>query len=172
MPSQLKIGVEVPKLEQFQRRVKRIESDVIAPPWREGMEAIGVVGQNLAIRAAPIGPSGRTIAKMYHRVQRRAFPLWVKVATNAVAPAPKGRKKVLERQRGSKKMVLRFPIMHNKSTGRSWRYPYPYPRRLNFDPKSKRKGWFDKAMKETKQAAGGVMDATAKKIEAAWRENR
>lgn len=135
----LKLGVEVKGRDQLLRKVKNVEPEVIAPAWKEGMEAIGVVGQNLAIRAAPLGPSGRTISMMYHRVQQKPIPLWVRVGTKA------------------------------KRTSKKYPRGYAYPRRLNYDPKSPIKGWFDRAMDQTKQTARAVLDRAAKKMEQNWR---
>jgi hypothetical protein len=142
MPGPLKLGVEVKGRDQLLRKVKNIEADVIAPPWREAMEGIGIIGQAAAVRAAPLGSqpgAGRTISMMYHRVQQKPLPMWVKVATKA------------------------------KRVSRKYPRGYAYPRKLNYDPRSPIKGWFDKAMGQTRAAAVKVLDVAAKKMEKAWK---
>lgn len=82
--------------------------------------------------------SGRTVALMYHRTQSKPIPLWTRVGT------------------------------HAKRQSRKYPRGYAYPRRLNFDPNSRYKGWFDKAMEATKRAAQQILDKAARKMERRW----
>jgi hypothetical protein len=147
------LEVEVFGLERLRKKLapETYEGELLAEPWRAAMEGIGVIAQNLAIQAAPIGSgrkAGRTVALMFHKVQAKPMPMWVRIGTTAAAAEPRGERSRVRRGK--------------------WRYPYSYPARLNYDPASPIRGWFDQAMKKAVYAAQEVLEVAAKKIEDNW----
>lgn len=78
-----KYSVEVKGLKEIKGKLE--DSELLKGTWTKGMDAIGVIGQNFAIKFAPM-KRGATIAKMSYRVQRRPIPLYVVVKTTARSP--------------------------------------------------------------------------------------
>lgn len=79
----LKFDINVLGLRELRRKCDDPENELLAKPWAEVMEAMGDLGQRLAAGRAPHGPTGRTASMLYHRVQQRPLPLWVRVGTKA-----------------------------------------------------------------------------------------
>jgi len=59
-----------------------------AEPWRGALDKIGLLSEQFAIRGAPMGETGKLIARMSYRVQAIAVPLYVVIKT--AAPRPRG----------------------------------------------------------------------------------
>lgn len=75
-----KYRIEVKGLKEIQHKLE--DSELLKDTWQKGMEAVGVIGEQFAITFAPM-KSGRTIAKMSHRVQKKPVPLYAIVKTTA-----------------------------------------------------------------------------------------
>lgn len=55
-----------------------------------------------------------------------------------------------------------------KTTARNPRNQYRYPRRLEYDRRSRHYSWFFKAITASRAGWGGLMDRAAKGVEAQW----
>jgi hypothetical protein len=134
----LKMGLEVGDASHGLRMLRRPENEVYGPPWKKMMETLGEVAENVAALEAPVGETGQTVARLYHKVQDKPVPLWVRVGTSA--------------RRSSRK------------------YPrgYPYPKRINYDPRSPHRGWLERAGERAKRLIDPLLDRTAREIEARW----
>lgn len=79
-----RVSITVPKLPQLQRLLRG--NDLFREPWREAIDAIGALNEQVAISRAPLGPTGSTIARMTHKTDRREVPMYTVVKTTARNP--------------------------------------------------------------------------------------
>ena len=127
--------------------VKRhLTQDLYEKPWAAGMQRLGAAGLAFARAGAPV-KTGELKASIRYRVQKRALPLWVAVDVTA------------KHARGG--LTKR---------GRVSRAKYSYPRRLEFDPRSKHKGWLlGQAKRALAGKANDVLQQVAREIESIWK---
>lgn len=153
-------------LNEIRQKLADPQNQLLARPWAEAMEQIGVIGQREATAGAP-SKSGQTVAKMFHRTQSKPMPMWVAIGTKAVAQAPMSSRRFAKEFSQSKRLPTKITRKREGKRG-SWSYPYSYPARLNYDPKSRYFGWFTRAIERTIMAADGILDQAAKKIQDNW----
>lgn len=78
-----KFSVRIVGMEELIEKLKA--ENLYAEPWTQAMDALGRVGEQFAIRAAPMF-RGTTIARMTYRVDKRPVPLYAVVKTTARNP--------------------------------------------------------------------------------------
>ncbi len=108
-------------------------------PFRKAMAKVGDAAEQMATVRAPIGKTGRLVARLSHRVSPAPIPGWVEVRTTA------------------------------RSAARSAKWPgYPYPRRLNWEKKNKRYGWLSRAIEDVGSRVEGFLQEAAREVERIW----
>lgn len=139
--------VEVVGLAEIQRKFKDGGVQLWGPPVKEALEAAGRLGVQAARGTAPKGQTLQLSSKLTYKLSRAMPPRWVVIKTDAVRQAPAGGR---------------------RSIGARWKYPYPYPRRLEFDPKSPHKDWLLKAIKSVQGGLNRILSDAARSIEQRW----
>jgi hypothetical protein len=134
----LSMGIEVDGAAHGLRKLRRPDNEAYGAPWKKMMETLGEVAENVAALEAPVGDTGQTVARLYHKVQDKPVPLWVRIGTTA------------------------------RRTSRKYPRGYPYPKRINYDPRSPHRGWMQRAGERAKRLIGPLLDRTAREIEARW----
>lgn len=84
----------------------------------------------------------------------------------ARAPVASGRLVSRMRQRVHNNPIPRYGVV--STTAKNPANGYAYPRRLNFDPRSRWNGWFLRAAETTKPAWEQILRRVAHRIEARW----
>lgn len=108
---------------------------------QEALEDVGRLGVNAARAKAPRGETGQLAARLSYKVSKAAR--WVVIKTDAVAKAP-------AKKRGGKR-------------SKGWKYPYPYPRRLEFDSRSRHKDWLKHAIEPLMPRVEGILKKAAER---------
>ena len=114
-------------------------------PVREGMEELGRQAVAAARAGAPRGRTGQLAGRLEHKIRGGSgerLP-YVVVRTDATAT----------------------PANPRARRGRT-RYPYSYPRRLEFDPRSSRRDWLLNAIRRA--SLGRAAEGIARRIERQW----
>lgn len=141
----LKFSVSVAGFKEMDRKLKTAFDDgdsLLAEPWRDALDNMGKLGEQSAIAGAPLGPSGRTIARMGYRVQKAAMPRYVVVKTTAKS------------SRG-----YPYPRLQEYSPFAQSRYRKGQNRNRN---------WFFKAIQRIFPTVETRLQQTAREIEAKW----
>jgi hypothetical protein len=81
------------------------------------------------------------------------------------APVRSGRLVSRMSQRLDRRPIPRYGVV--KTTAKSSK-GYPYPRRLNFDSRSRHQGWFTRTALTTKAAWEQILGRVARRIESKW----
>ena len=136
--------VEIKGLAELQAKCR--DNSLYERPGKRALQRIAKQAEGVVKRAAPRGQTGRTGGMVFSKVNNRVpGPRWAVVGTKATATPNR------PRARGGKT-----------------RYPYAYPRRLEFDPKSKHKDWLLRAVQAARGSISGALSQAAREIEAAW----
>lgn len=143
------IKLEV-KLDDLRPLLRMLRADeLLAESWNAALHEVGRIALSAASAGAPRGKTGELRAKLTYKVQAIPVPRYVVVKTNATHAAPTGRRRA-------------------NVSGRRWRYPYAYPRRLEFDPRSRHRDWLKRAIERSWSRIGRALDIAARGIESRW----
>jgi hypothetical protein len=67
----------------------------------------------------------------------------------------------------------RYAVIKTTATRSSRRYSrYPYPKRLEFDPRSKHRDWLLKSLERVQGTVQGLVNAMGRKVESRWSSGR
>ena len=140
--------VEIRGLAELQAKCK--DNSLYERPGKRALQQIAKQAEGIVKRAAPRGPTGKTGGMVFSKVNNRVpGPRWAVVGTKATATPAN-------------------PYTRSRRSGRRTKYPYAYPRRLEFDPKSRHKDWLLRAVQQARGAISGALSQAAKEIEAQW----
>lgn len=137
------IRVEIRGLKELQAKCRG--KPFVAEEAKKALVDIGQIGLAAARRFAPVGPTGKTRSMLSAKVNAGPTPRWAVIKTDATA-------------------TPRRPRARRGKT----RYPYSYPKRLEFDPKSKHRDWLKRAIDSTRSGIDSALSAAARRIEARW----
>ncbi len=132
-----RVSIEVKGIKQLSAALK--DEELYSKPWREGMNAVGQLGERIAASHAPRGATGQLEAKISYGVQKKPFPTWVAIRERARRRSPK------------------YPK------------GYPYPTLLNYSSKHGHAGWFTRPLGQLGNQVGPVLNRISKEVEAQWR---
>ena len=124
------------------RRLLTPPDELLAEPWKKAMDVLAAKAQEAARAAAPVGQTGVLKARIYAKVQKKPFPLWLAVRSRGVrksAAYPRG---------------------------------YPYPRLLEYSGKHQHKGWFTSAVQSAWAMADTMLAQAGDEIEKKWVRGR
>ncbi len=146
------IRIEVRGLKELQKKLRFDQT--MQEPYRDMLEEAGAAAEGIIRGGAPHGATGQLAAKLTHRLQAIPVPRYVVIKTTAVARGTKGQRKL-----GSRK----------SRGGHHWKYPYSYPKRLEFDPKSPHKDWLLGGLKRAAGRVNAVLNGFGRTVEKRWR---
>ena len=127
-------------IEGYARMMRKLNHDeAIAGPWSQAMRTVEQIARHAWMGAAPRGKTGLLRAKIATRVQARPIPRWVRIKTTA-----------------------------SRTTGTKWKR-YRYPRRMEYEKKSRHYHKLTDALRRSMGAVQGAMDSAARAIEAKWK---
>lgn len=90
-------------------------------------------------------------------------------AVRAAAPVDTGRLKGKVRHKVQAKPLPRWVAFRAPATRSSARYKrYPYPKRLEYDPSSRHKGWMKRAVESVRPALSAALAKASREIERKW----
>jgi hypothetical protein len=139
-----KIEVEVVGLRELIDKV-RTDRPFYAPALQSGLAGMGKTLEAL-VRSRGPNRGGRLRGAAFSKTSKLPGK-WLVVGTKAAA-GKSGRSRA------------------TKATGRRTRYPYPYPRRLEFDRKSRHRDWLKKLI--DKGTVQREMNGVAAAVKKAW----
>lgn len=92
-------------------------------------------------------------------------------AARAAAPSgPSGRTKALLISKVQQKPIPKWVAVRSTAKRSSRKYKnYRYPRRLEYDPKSRHRGWLQNAIRGVYGRISGILGGAAREIEGKWR---
>ena len=121
-------------------------------PIKVALKEIGTIALAVARSDAPEGKTGRLKGRLRSKVNTGPAPRYAVVKTDAAFRASRPRSRGGSGARG----------------GKSW-YPYPYSRRLEFDPKSPHRDWLKGAIDRARGRISSALSTAARVIESEWR---
>lgn len=139
MAGRVDVKVNVDHLRQIVRKLKNPENELHGPEWRKAVEDAADAALSAAKSRAPRGATGQLYGQLQTKLDARPVPAWAIVKTTA-------------RAKPSKK----------------YRAGYAYPRRLEWDPRSRHKGWMLGAIKSIGGKVEGMLNMVADRINARW----
>lgn len=126
-------------IDGYARVIRKLNKDaLIAGPWVEAMRMVEAIARNAWMGAAPRGQTGLLRAKIATKIQAKPIPKWVRIKTSAT-----------------------------RTTGTKWKR-YRYPRRLEYERKSKHYHKLTDALQRSMGTIQGVLDRAARAIEQKW----
>ena len=144
--------VEIRGLAELQATCK--DNSLYERPGKRALMKMAKAAEAVVRQRAPRGQTGQTAAKVFSRVNTRVpGPRWAVVGTKATATPAN-------------------PYTRKGRAGARTRYPYSYPRKLEFDRKSKHKDWLLHAIEAARGRFSGFLAEAAKQIEADWGKGR
>ena len=151
-------GIDLVGLEAIRRKL--VPDHLLHPPYRAALETVGRIAEQVIRSGAPRGATGQLAAKLTHRLDAKPVPAYVVIRTTATAKRPAGSRATEMTASGKRRRVT----FTSKRGGR-WSYPYSYPGRLEFDPRSPRKGWMKRGRDAAIGRLGSVLASLANAIE-------
>lgn len=126
-------------IEGYARVMRKLRHDeLIAGPWSDAMRQVAQIARHAWMGVAPRGKTGLLRAKIGTRIQAKPIPKWVAIKTTAA-----------------------------RTTGTKWKR-YRYPRRLEYDRKSRHYKKLTTALRRSMGTVQGILDRAARAIEARW----
>lgn len=119
------------------------------PQGKAMLQDIGRIGIQALRQAAPVGPGpkgGRLKSRLSFMVNSSPKPMWVTFRDDAKAEAPQGL----------------------GSRGGKAKYPFAYPRQVEYSPSSPHHRWFKKALQSSRPKMRSALDKMAQAVEASW----
>lgn len=144
----MSMDVQLRGFTELRRRIGG--SDLYAAAWTEVMEKVGELGSMAAQAGGPIGPTGRLVARITHKVDRQPVPRYAVVKTTA------------------KQGRYSYPGFTNYSPYASRIHPNRkdgQPRRARPNPNQ---GWLGRAMQRIRPAINPILRQAASQIQARW----
>ena len=127
-------------IEGYARMMRKLRHDeAIAGPWAAAMRTVEQIARNAWMGTAPRGRTGLLKARITTKVQARPIPKWVRIKTTA-----------------------------SRTTGTKWKR-YRYPRRLEYEKKSKHYHKLTDALQRSMGTVQAALDRAARAIESKWR---
>lgn len=127
-------------IEGYARVMRKLRhEELLAGPWAAAMRQVEQVARHAWMGAAPRGKTGLLRAKIATRTQPKPIPKWVRIKTTAA-----------------------------RTTGTKWKR-YRYPRRLEYDKRSRHYLKLTTALQRSMGTVQAVLDRAARAIEAKWR---
>jgi hypothetical protein len=136
------VSITVLNWRQISDALKR--DRLYAPLFRRTCAKIGTALRAKVSGGAPI-ERGRTRARAFSKVDKSEIPRWIVVGTKATAT----------------------PRRPGARGGKS-KYPYAYPRYLEFAPRSRHRGWLYRIVQRNKGTIASELRTTERQIQAGW----
>ena len=110
------------------------------------------------------------LAAPWQHAMKRVGEIGLAAAKSGAPSGPSGQTRALLVTKMQAKPIPKWVAVRSTAKRSSRKYRnYRYPRRLEYDPKSRHRGWLANAVRSAYGKIGGILAGAAREIEGKWR---